>query len=364
MARSYSFNLVTGKPCLLFTVTRPDGTIERVTTASGDITINDITWSKCAGLKALVRTSRNDGTPPTLGFQVQMGASSPFKFRDVDRGKYERANVLIEIASQINPVTRDFEFDGEIRGKIEYDPNGIALFDLMSRFAIPRDIFVPTFTLSCRYSFGDRLTCGRGENAPATFPYIFGGDLADDARNEAIGLGDRRRHRFGSDDTPEDYQNVYFEARVAGTTSGSAPSYSSTVGATFTDGGVTWEVMNALARYAQVASASNGIITLSALPDPRASDSTWLSQLRIRFATGEYAGRVFKGNKWVPDTFSFETFLPCPHVAVGDWLDIAPDCDKRHITCWHVHDNAENHGGFPLQLGAKYQAQQMALTAP
>jgi hypothetical protein len=119
--------------------------------------------------------------------------------------------------------------------------------------------------------------------------------------------------------------------------------------------------MNALARYAQVAAANNRSVTLTALPDPRASDSTWLAPLKIRFDTGEYAGQCFKGSSWDPGTLSFSTYLPCPFVAIGDWIEIAPDCDKKHETCWRTYDNAENHGGFPFQLGAKYQAQQMAL---
>lgn len=362
MSRAYSFDLATGKPVLLFTFTRVDGTVERVTTASSDITIGLNTWVHFPGLRAGSRTSRNDGTPPGFGFQAQLGSSGPLKFRDVDRGKYERAHVQIYVTNQANPVTADFEFDGEIRGNVSYDPFGLASFDLISRFAIPRDIFVPTFTLLCRHSFADRLTCGRGSNAPATFPYIYGGDLADVGRNEAIAVGDRRRVRFDTDDTPEDYHNVYLEATVGGTTAGSEPSFSSTVGATVVDGGVTWTTMNALARYAQVAAADNRSITLTALPDPRASSVTWYAPLKIRFDTGEYAGQCFKGSAWDADTLTLSTYLPCPFVAIGDWIEIAPDCDHTHNTCWHTFDNAENHGGFPFQLGAKYQAQQMALT--
>jgi hypothetical protein len=214
--RTYSFDIAAGTaPCLLFTVTRPDGTVERFHNGQRlSIAIGSETWTRHPGVKAGIRTARNDGTPPTLGFTAQLSSSSPLKFRDVDRGKYERARVQVYVTSQRNPVTADFEFDGEIRGNISYDPFGMATFDLISRFAIPRDIFVPTFTLLCPFAFGDRLNCGRGANAPATFPYVYGGDLADVARNESIVVGDRRRVRFDTDDTPEDYRNVYLEATV------------------------------------------------------------------------------------------------------------------------------------------------------
>lgn len=359
--RTYSFDFVAGQPVLLFTITRVDGTVERITNASGDITINPNTWSAFPGLKAGVRTSRNDGTPPTLGFVAQLGASSPLRFRDVDRGKYERARVQIYVTNQKNPVTADFEFDGEIRGNISYDPFGMASFDLISRFAIPREIFVRTFTLLCPYSFADRLTCGRGANAPATFPYLYGGDLDDVARLETIAVGNRRRVRFAANNDPSDYANVYLEctAITTGITAGSAPSFSSTVGATTVDGGVTWTTKNAYARYAQVAAADNRSVTLTGLPDPRASDSTWYAPLKIRFYDGEYGGQCFKGSGWNPDTLTFDTYLPCPFVAVGDWLEIAPDCDHTHATCLGTFANTANHGGFPFQLGGKYQSQQM-----
>jgi hypothetical protein len=355
--REYSFTLAHGQPVLLFTITRVDGTVERITNASKDITISAATWARHGGLKAGFRTSRNDGTPPTLGFQVQLGASSPLRFRDVDRGKYERARVQVYVTNQANPVTADFEFDGEIRGNVSYDPFGLAQFDLMSRFAIPRDIFVPNFTLLCRHSFGDPLTC----KVP-TFPYLFGGDLDDVARSTAYALGARRRVRFDNDLTPEDYRNVYLEVTTAGTTAGSAPSFSSTVGATTTDGSVVWTTRNAWARWAQVAAATSQTLTLTALPDPRASDSTWFRPNKIRFASGEYSGQVFKGGSWDPDEFTIQTYLPCPFVTVGDWLEIAPDCDKTHETCNTKFSNAANHGGFPFQLGAKYQSQQMGIS--
>lgn len=358
--RTYASDLTAA--CLLLTFTRVDGTVERITTASNDVVIDGDTWSKFPGLRVGVRTSRNDGTPPTVGFSAQLGSASPLKFRDVDRGKYERARVQIHVANQTGATTKDFEFDGEIRGGVAYDMHGMAAFDLISRFSIPRDIFVPTYTLLCRHSFADRRTCGAGPDAPATFPYVLGGDLADVSRNETIAVSDRRRFRFASGGIPSDYANVYLEATTAGATAGSAPSFSSTVGATTVDGGVTWTTRDALARSARIIAADNRTITLDALPDPRASDSTWYRPCKILFSSGEYAGQCFKGSNWNPGNLTVQTYLACPFAAVDDWVEIAPDCDKTHATCLNKYSNTENHGGFPFQLGAKYQSQQMALT--
>jgi hypothetical protein len=197
-----------------------------------------------------------------------------------------------------------------------------------------------------------------------TFAYTLGGDLNDVQRNETIAVGDRRRFRFGTDDTPEDYENVYLEATAitTGITSGSAPTISSTVGATSTDGGVTWTTRNSYVRAVRI-SATDGqrTLTLDRLVDPRASDSTWLHPLKIKFWDGEYAGRTFKGGNYDAGANTIQVYLPCPFVAVNDWAEISPHCDQTYARCT-TFANTYNHGGFPNQLGAKAQAQAMALT--
>lgn len=354
----YDFDTATA--CCIYDITLADGTEYHVTDASADVEIpGGDTYSAHPALKSGVKTSRHDGTPSSFGFQAQLlSPSGPFRFQDVDRGKYERARVLMRSTSFVTPTASPvFEFDGEIRGGIQYDPTGvIASFDVTARLAIPRGdgVLVNQFTLPCGWQYGDPLTCRM-----PVFPYIYGRDLGDVARNETIALGDRRRFRFGSDDTPEDYQNVYLEATDDGVTAGSAPVFSSTVGATVVDGGVTWTTRNARARYGQVVAVDGQrTITLDALPDPRASDSQYFHPAKIMFATGEYKNRVFKGGSWDPDAFTIQTYLPCPFAAVNDWVEIAPACDQTEARCIYL-DNIVNHGGFPKHNGGKLQAQQV-----
>src|SRR5690242_7838814 len=102
--KTYTFD--TSTPCLLFTFTRVDGTVERITDASVDVTVDGVTWLAHPGLKAGVKTARHDGTTPTMGFQAQLdfGVDGPLRFIDVDRGKYERCHVLIESTSFVTPT--------------------------------------------------------------------------------------------------------------------------------------------------------------------------------------------------------------------------------------------------------------------
>lgn len=347
-------------PAVVYTVTRLDGTIERVTPHERDITIDGLTWSSMGGLKSGVLTQRNDGTPPKMGLDVTTTTAGKIRFSNVDRGKYERANVLVGICDAANPVTPDFLFEGKMLGTIANNLQGETQFDLISKFAIPREIFVSVFTLGCNYSFGDSRTCKM-----PVYPDPYDRDMNDVEVGETIAVGDRRRYKFGTDDTPEDYEDVYLEATAitTGITAGTPPS--STVGATSVDGGVTWTTRSANARAVQV-TATDGIRTLTfdRIPDPRAiGDSNKLNPFKLQFVTGEYAHmNAFRGSNWDSDTKTGQVYLPCPHVAVGDWAFMWHDCDRTFEMCSTHHGNAVNHGGYPKQLGAKAQAQTLTLT--
>jgi hypothetical protein len=172
-----------------------------------------------------------------------------------------------------------------------------------------------------------------------------------------------RRYRFGSANTPEDYDNVYLEATAitTGITSGSLPSFSSTVGATTTDGGVTWTTRNAWVRAVQIASAPDQrTLVLDRMPDPRSDgDNTWYQPSSILFANGDHMLRRFRVGSWDSATLTIQTYLPCNLAAVGDFAEIAPDCDHTITMCATKYSNALNFRGFPDQQGAKAQAMQL-----
>lgn len=348
-------------PTLLYTLTRRNGTVEHITQAGRDITLGPLTWTRHPGLKAGVKTSRIDGTPPTMGFWAQCGAAAPLRLRDVARGLYEGARVEIDITSQRNPGLRTFVFDGFMLGDVEVDATGRAFFDLISRFAVPRDIFVEKFTLACRYQFGDWKYCKAPVFPLSIFPDNFPAWLSDPpARDYPEVVGDYKRYRFGSDGTPEDFHNVVFQAvAVSGPSAAVAPTFTDTVGDTIIDGGVTWRVENAWSRAARITAIDDQVITLDRLPDPRAAgNSAHFDPFKFWFHTGPYQNRAFKGAGWNSDTLTGETYLPCPLAAVGDWIEISPDCDKRHVSCVRFGQQ-RLHGGLPFLPSQKEIAQQL-----
>jgi len=354
-------------PCLLLTITRIDGEVEHITNASTDITVTATTWTVHPGLTVGAKTSRIDGTPPTIGFQAQLQSSVPLKFSEVVNGRYDGARVQIYAVSQSAPTTPDLVFDGLVMGDVSYTQHGIASFDLISLLAPPRGVLIEKFSLMCRYNFGSwggNGQCRMPIFPVDTFPFdsiTLGGEINGILRNTTVTGAAWFRYRFGSDGTPEDFENVVLTATVQlGVTGAVEPAFSSTPGALTTDGTQIWRTDNAYARAARVASVDGHLVTLDRLPDPRAaSDSTWFQPMKFVFRTGEYTGRGFKGNGWDTGALSFETYLPCALAAVGDWIEIAPDCDKTYSMCINKYGNAHNHGGFPFQIGAKAQAQQL-----
>lgn len=358
---TYTSDLQTA--CLLFTVTRVDGELEYATTASVDITIGATTWQALPGLKAGLKTSRLDGTPPTMGFQAQFGTTAPFKFADAVQGKYDGARVQVYLTDWNNPTVAEFVFDGLIMGEVAYDQHGTAAFDLISSYAMPRDIFVQKYTLMCRHQFGDWKYCKVPVFPVSEFPLANDRLLRDVERGEGVAAGSARRYRFGVAGTPEDYSNVYLEANTTGITSGSAPAFSATPGTVTVDGTVTFTTRESYARAAQIVDVDNHSITLDRVPDARWATTLIPERLKFYFATGEYTGRAFKGAGWDAGTKTLETYLPCPFAAVGDWIEIAGECNKTLEQCHGYYNNARLHGGFPNQQGAKAQMQQLGYPA-
>jgi hypothetical protein len=352
--QTFSFSLTNARLAHLLTITRNDGTVIRITNASRSITISSVTWTAVAAIELGDTTNTNDGTIPTYSYKVSAKRSGLFDPVDIDNGLFEDAAVLLEITNAANPTSKDFQFTGRMLGNADYDLPGNISFEVLSLFAIPRDIFIRQYGIPCDADFGDPRRC----KIP-TFPDLEVGssDLHDVARLETVAVGDRRRFRFGSDDTPEDYANVYLECTAisTGITGASTPTPSSTVSSTYVDGGVTWTTRNAWLRYAQIdAILDSRNVTLTNYVEPRATDDAWLTPGRFAARSGYCKNMVAKIRTWSAAAIQVEMVQPFALLmAPGDWIEIAPDCDDTLDMCTTKYGNAYNYRGFPHLTGSK-----------
>ena len=342
--RTYSFDFTTGIPVRLFTITRRDGEVLRLTTWTNPITIGANTWTPAKGLKLSNIAERYDGSPASCQFSAAMISGGSFDPIDVAVGRFDGATVLIEITNAASPTARDFDFFGRI-GATDLTTLESVAFEARNPHAFPNYQLVETYSVMCRHMFGGRFC-----RVPIMRP--------DVARASAYAAGAATRTRFAAANTPEDYANRYLECTVAGTTAASAPAFSSVVGATTVDGSATWTTRDAWERAARVASISNRHnIILDRLPDVRAASAGWYAPGKVFFDSGRYKNRGGKIGVWNESTFQITLFEPLGgFVAVNDWLFIWPDCNKTLDMCVDKYANGLNYGGFPQFKGAKTAA--------
>lgn len=131
------------------------------------------------------------------------------------------------------------------------------------------------------------------------------------------------------------YANRIYECTTAGTTSSSAPTYSTTPGATTTDGSAVFTAYQAWARSAVVDTvSSNRVFTFTAGFDESRAVDGWFNGGALKFDSGNNDGVACEVKNWTQSTRTVELFLPTPlNVVPGDTLFIYAGCDKRLSTC-------------------------------
>ncbi|MCP1852108.1 MULTISPECIES: baseplate hub domain-containing protein [unclassified Bradyrhizobium] len=323
--RTYSFDFRNARPAFLFTITRTDGVVIRVTSYVRPITIAGVTWQPGGLLQVGDNTETNSGDPPTMSFKVVMRDDGLFTKLDIANRKFDGAYALVEVTNAKNPTTKDYEFDGLLKGDVSFDRYGNAEFEILNKFALQRDVFVRKYSIQDDVDFGDPR-----RSKVATFPTVdvTSQDLSDVARSATLTVGDRRRFRYGSAGNPSDYHNVYWEVTaVSGPTGAAAPvSPSDTIDASVTDGGVTFTVRNAWARAFQVASIVDERHITIAVTEPRAGgDTSWFAPGLLVMRSGHCTNRASDIDAW-DGTSQIEIVVPFGHLLqVGDWGEIAPD---------------------------------------
>ena len=338
-----------GYPALI-TITRGIQTL-RFTTYQNTITMAGNTWVFAPGADITNIALPSDSSPSTADVKIMATPDGIVLPGDAARGLFDGWPISIQTFDSGNPGAGTVEWmPGATIGQAVEDSTGLVTISVNGPLNNARGPLTEHYSLTCRADLGDnrckvpilgnevidKFDIGRGQ----TFvrPDIVTGLIQV---SDAYG-----RVKTGVDGTAADYANVYFECTVAGDTDAdTAPTYDPTVGNLTVDGTATFIARNAWLRYAFCQATGDYTITLTSLPDPRASDPTWfvMGALFIRSGTLQEFPRI-PIRAWNPDTLELTTFLPISQadIPANTQIELYVGCDLTREMCFSRFNNIIN----------------------
>jgi hypothetical protein len=295
----------------------------------------------------------SDGTPANADVVLMALPGSAIQSGDATKGLLDNWPITIELFDTTDLGAGTFTLLSGTIGSCNEDSLGRVTIAANGQLRLAAE-----YAINEKYSLTGRETLGDDR---CKIPICLAPDIAgyDIGRSQAYvprlfndgstGLIQVRdcygRGRSGTAGDVEDYANVYYEALNEGTTGATAPTFPSSVGSVFSDGGVQFIARNAWARHARGYAQDPFNIKLTALPDSRATDPTWYALGAIFIRSGKYSG--FPGfviSAWDPVNFIATTFLPIEpdFVPANSQFEIRPGCDLTYQMCYARFNNILN----------------------
>jgi len=345
------------RPARVCTITRRDATVIRIAESQDPITVGSETWTPLAGvtLSAIKHVAGGEPSSMAVTGAATIGGT-PFALEDIDNGKFDSAEVLVYMLNRSDLSSKGLLFSGTINGAVAFDPlSGAFSFDCRGIAILASQPFYQVFGPACRTDLGSvlcKIPLRPDEVARGTAYSDNGASPGDYVRvNTTAGL------------TPDKWADRYFECTTSGTTHATTqPSYSTTIGATTTDGSAVFTCRNAWTRAARIATIEDQFsFTIDRDPDARAVDG-WFNGGAFVMYDGYSAFTVFEVGNWTQSTKKIICYLPIHGAlntslfAVGDWLEIWRGCSKRRTEdCFGVFANAKNFRGEDTITGLTAQ---------
>lgn len=313
----------------------------RFTTYESDVVVSGSTFSAGHGAQVTNIQFPSDGSPATADVVLMADTGGLITPGDAARGKFDGWPITIQIVDPENPSSGTVDMlPNATIGNVTEDTRGLCTISVNGPLNRTRKQVTEHYSLTGREDLGDdrcKIPIRPADIARST-AYVASSTLPLLHVNDAHG-----RYRTGT--TVEDYQNVYFECTTGGTTAATAPTYDFTVGNTTTDGTAVFTARNSWLRYARGQATGDFTIQLTALPDPRATDSTWYVMGGIYVCSGVLDGYPkIPIRAWDPTTFTATTFLPVSStdIPANTQLEIHAGCDLTRDMCFSRFNNITN----------------------
>lgn len=312
-------------------ITTTTGVVTGFTAHTADLVVSGVTYKSAQGFNATTVQSSAGLNVDNLDVSGFMDASGITQ-TDINNGVYDGASIEIFLVNYADLTQGTVKlrkgFLGNIkmtRVKFEAEVRG-----LLERFQ--RQI-LEVYTPSCRADLGD-TRCGVRLNPPT-----WAAATAYTVRTTGDAI-------TGSVVKPTTPNGRYFYCSVAGTSGGSEPSWNTTLGATTTDGSVTWVAMQAQTLTGTV----TGVTSKRVFADTGRSEATgfFLGGL-LTWLTGNNAGLSMEVKQFTSGADTFELIFPMRNtIQVGDTYSVYRGCDKSWATCKNTFDNIFNFRGEPF----------------
>lgn len=296
-----------------------DGTTIRVSGTGQDQSFSSQTWTKDKSFKGSTLKSTGDGSVPDGEVTAPAAISDAYDAEDVYAGTFEGMEITLFLVSFNSPSDGGMQLGPYTVSEINYDDRGkIAVFEVRGILQRAKEIVVEELSVSCRSDLGDPRPgfC----NLP-----LYPDDVA---RSTAYALGAVVR-------VPDagNYHNLMFRCTTAGTTAGSAPSYTYTVAATSTDGTAVFTAEEAWVRSGVIATRTSDSDFTATLTESRAVDG-WFTNGVIKWTSGQNLGLYNQVRAWTQSTSRLQVWGAARWpVAVSDTFEIVPGCDKTFPMC-------------------------------
>ena len=315
-------HLATGRTTLttIWEITRTDGVVVRLTELDTDLSVGGQTFTSAFGYTRSALSNRAGLS--TEDIEIEGILNSSFIDRDdVLAGLYNGATLVISVVNFEAPADGASILKRGRLGRINTRPDGRFVAELVSLRSLLEQSIIEVSTPTCRAQLGDarcRVPINPDLRANST-EY----EVGDFIRVSTAGDGTLQSH----------FENRIYECTTAGTTAGSEPTYSITVGTTTTDGTAVFTAREAWTRHATVSSVVDSRVFDLTITEPRAVDD-WFNQGFVLLQSGNNINRRFEIKDWDQSSSRATLFLPAPRsMQIGDVLAITPGCDRRRDTC-------------------------------